>query len=70
MKQRVRSEIDIKDTWDLTYIFKDENEFNKNYEEAKSEIKEVVKYKDKLLLFSNSFPLKTLTFFISSLASS
>ena len=27
MKQRVRSEINLKDTWDLTSIFKTEEEF-------------------------------------------
>ena len=54
MKQKLRDEIDIKDTWDLTYIFKDENEFNKSYDEAKDEIKKVVDYKGKLLENSNN----------------
>ena len=54
MKQKLRDEIDIQDTWDLTYIFKDENEFNKSYDEAKDEIKKVVDYKGKLLENSNN----------------
>ena len=49
MKQKQRSEINEKDTWDLTYIFKDEDEFNNIYKEAKSEIKKVTEYKGKLL---------------------
>lgn len=49
MKQKLRDEINIEDTWNLTYIFKDENEFNKVLEEAKKEIKEVSTFKDKLL---------------------
>ena len=31
MKQRKRNEIDIKDTWDLTSIYKNDDEFNKDY---------------------------------------
>ena len=54
MKQKKRSEIDIKDTWDLTYIFKDEDEFNKVYKEASEEIKKVSTYKGKLLKDSNT----------------
>ena len=54
MKQKLRDEIDIKDTWDLTYIFKDESEFNKVYDEAKEEIKTVSSFKGKLLENSNS----------------
>ena len=49
MKQKLRDEIDTKDTWDLTYIFKDEEEFNKIYEEVKEEIKKVSAFKGKLL---------------------
>ena len=54
MKQKKRSEIDIKDTWDLTYIFKDEDEFNKVYKEASEEIKKVSMYRGKLLENSNT----------------
>ena len=54
MKQKLRDEIDIKDTWDLTLIFKDEKEFIKTYDEAKNEIKKVVDFKGKLLQNSNS----------------
>ena len=49
MKQRLRSEIKEEDTWDLTYIFKNDDEFNKSLEEAKNEIKKVSEFKDKIL---------------------
>ena len=54
MKQKLRDEIDIKDTWDLTYIFKSDVEFNKAYEEAYEEIKKVSEFKNKLLNSSDS----------------
>ena len=54
MKQKLRSDIDVKDTWDLTYIFKSDVEFNKAYEEAKDEIKKVSGFKNKLLESSSS----------------
>ncbi len=53
MKQKLRDEINVKDTWDLTYIFKDEEEFNKTFKEAFHEIKEVSNFKNKLLNSSN-----------------
>ncbi len=49
MKQKTRDEIQEKDKWDLTFIFKTEDEFDKAYDEAKEEIKEVSNYKGKLL---------------------
>ena len=54
MKQKLRTEIKEEDTWDLTYIFKDEKEFNKTFKEAQEEIKKVGEFKGKLLLNSNS----------------
>ena len=54
MKQKRRDEIDINDTWDLTYIFKSDVEFNKTYEESKKEIKKVSNFKGKLLNNSDS----------------
>lgn len=44
-KQKLRNEIDIKDTWDLTPIFKTKKEFLNNFEEVKKEIDKVDKYK-------------------------
>lgn len=49
MKQKLRSEIKESDTWDLTYIFKNENEFNKSLELAKNEIVKISEYKGKIL---------------------
>ena len=54
MKQKTRDAIDIKDTWDLTYIFKSEEEFNKVLNEARDEIKKVSSFKGKLLSNSDS----------------
>ena len=54
MKQKLRSEIKNEDTWDLTYIFKNQKEFNTVYQEAKKEIKKVVDYKGKLLKDSDT----------------
>ena len=49
MKQRNRSEIKLEDTWDLTYIFKNKDEFLKSLNETKKLIPEISKYKGKLL---------------------
>ena len=49
MKQRIRSEIKEEDTWDLTLIFKNENEFNKSLKACKEEIKKLVDFKGKIL---------------------
>ena len=54
MKQRLRSEIKEEDTWDLTYIFKNEKEFNKSYDEAKKEMKKVSEFKGRLLESSDT----------------
>ncbi len=54
MKQKLRSEINEKDTWDLTYIFKTEADFNKCLEETKQELPKVLEYKGKLLQDSNT----------------
>ena len=49
MKQKNRSEIKIEDTWDLTYIFKNKEEFFKSLKETEKIIPEISKYKGKLL---------------------
>ena len=54
MKQKLRSEIEEKDKWDLTLIFKNEEEFNKTLNEAKNEIEKISSYKGKLLESSDS----------------
>ena len=54
MKQKRRDEINVADTWDLTYIFKNEKEFNDALNDAKDKIKDVTKYKGKLLDSSDS----------------
>ena len=49
MKQKNRSEIKIEDTWDLTYIFKNKEEFFESLKETEKIIPEISKYKGKLL---------------------
>ncbi len=49
MKQKNRSEIKIEDTWDLTYIFKNEKDFFKELENVKPLLSKVTEYKGKLL---------------------
>ena len=49
MKQKLRSEIKKEDTWDLTYIFKNDDEFNKSLEKTREEIKKISEFKGKLL---------------------
>ena len=49
MKQKKRSEIDIKDTWDLSAIYKSLDDFNKDYNYLESEMKCLEKYKGHLL---------------------
>lgn len=49
MKQKLRSEIAKKDTWDLEVIYKNEEEFMKDYNSLKEEEKEILNYKGKLL---------------------
>ncbi len=53
-KQRKREDINIKDTWDLTYIFKDENEFNKELNDVKSEFPKISEFNGKILSSSTS----------------
>ena len=54
MKQRLRNEIKEEDTWDLTYIFKSDVEFNNLLKKATEDIKKVSKFRDKLLDSSDS----------------
>ena len=61
MKQKLRSEINTKDTWDLTYIYKNEDEFNKELDSIKKEIQKINEYKGHLLDSSESL-LKYLEF--------
>lgn len=49
MKQKLRSEIAKKDTWDLEVIYKNEDLFMKDYNSLKEEQKEILNYKGKLL---------------------
>ena len=49
MKQKKRSDIKIEDTWDLTLIFKNDEEFRKELESAKKDIYKINEYKGKVL---------------------
>ena len=46
MKQKKRFEIDVKDTWDLTPIYKSKEEFLNDYENFKVIMKDILKYKN------------------------
>lgn len=48
-KQKVRSEINEKDTWDLTLIYKNDEEFYGDLEQVKEEIKIIKKYEGHIL---------------------
>ena len=48
-KQKTREEVDSIYKWDLTPIYKDDSEWNKDYELAKIEVEKVVEFKDNLL---------------------
>ena len=49
MKQRKRCEIKEEDTWDLTPIYKNENDFFQDYDNFLKEMQEVNEYKNHLL---------------------
>lgn len=49
MKQKKRSEINEKDTWDLSVLYKNTEAFKEEYKKLKEDIKEIEKYKGKLL---------------------
>ena len=54
MKQKKRFEIDVKDTWDLTPIYKSKEEFLNDYENFKVIMKDILKYKNHILDSSKS----------------
>ena len=49
MKQKKRSEIKEEDTWDLSVLYKNTEAFKEEYKKLKEDIKEIEKYKGKLL---------------------
>ena len=49
MKQKKRSEIEVKDTWDLTPIFESDEDFNKELELFNKEKDKILDFKGKLL---------------------
>ena len=53
-KQRERKDININDTWDLTLIFKSDEDFYKELDKVSKETKEITKYQGHILDNSNS----------------
>jgi len=49
VKQKKRSEINEKDTWDLSVLYNNTEAFKEEYKKLKEDIKEIEKYKGKLL---------------------
>ena len=54
MKQKKRSEIDVLDTWDLTLIFKDNDEFEHTLAKVKKEMYKLGDFKGKILESSDT----------------
>lgn len=52
--QKLRKDIKVEDTWDLTYIFKDEKEFFDSLELVKDEMKSITNFKGHILDTSDS----------------
>ena len=52
--QKLRKDIKVEDTWDLTYIFKDEKEFFDSLELVKDEMKSITNFKGHILDSSDS----------------
>ena len=50
-----RKDIDIKDTWDLSTIYQNHNDFYQDLEKAKSLIDEIVSFKGKICNSIDSF---------------
>ena len=53
-KQKTRCEIDINYTWDLTKIFKNNNEFYNSLEDLETKINDILKFKGNILKGSNN----------------
>ena len=53
-KQRERKDINIEDTWDLTYIFKSDEDFYNELKNVESSINVITKYQDHILDNSNN----------------
>ena len=54
MKQKKRSEIDVKDTWNLEVIYKNTDEFYKEYKNLEYTLSDILKYKGHLLDDANT----------------
>ena len=53
-KQKERKDINVNDTWDLTLIFKTDEDFYKELDKVTKEINDITKYQDHILDNSNS----------------
>lgn len=53
-KEKNRSEIDVKDTWDLSKIFKSEKEFEEAFSSIDELVNKVVSFKGKIMESSDS----------------
>lgn len=63
MKEKLRSEIEEKYKWDLTKIYENDEEWEKDYKEVKEKIKEIEKYKGKILESANTLFDMVTTYF-------
>lgn len=63
MKEKLRSEIEEKYKWDLTKIYENDEEWEKDYKEVSSNLKDIEKYKGKILESANTLFEMVTTYF-------
>ena len=63
MKEKLRSEIEEKYKWDLTKIYENDEEWEKDYKEVSSNLKDIEKYKGKILESANTLFETVTTYF-------
>ena len=63
MKEKLRSEIEEKYKWDLTKIYENDEEWEKDYKEVSNSLKTIEKYKGKILESANTLFEMVTTYF-------
>ena len=63
MKEKLRSEIEEKYKWDLTKIYENDEEWEKDYKEVSNGLRTIEKYKGKILESANTLFEMVTTYF-------
>ena len=63
MKEKLRSEIEEKYKWDLTKIYENDEEWEKDYKEVSNSLRTIEKYKGKILESANTLFEMVTTYF-------